>query len=60
MLIADQVRKVSGLDKYQANSFDDETGRFIEELRLYEREVGNFQFKILDEDINNCIIKFTS
>jgi len=55
MLIADQVRKVSGLDKYQANSFDDETGRFIEELRLYEREVGNFQFKILDEDIHNCI-----
>src|SRR6478752_1584215 len=55
MLIADQVRKVTGLDKYQANSFDDETGRFIEELRLYEREVGNFQFKILDEDIHNCI-----
>ena len=55
MLIADQVRKVTGLDKYQANSFDDETGRFIEELRLYEREVGNFQFKVLDEDINNCI-----
>jgi len=55
MLIADQVRKVTGLGKYQANSFDDETGRFIEELRLYEREVGNFQFKVLDEDINNCI-----
>jgi DNA polymerase II large subunit len=55
MLIADQVRKVTKLDKYQANSFDDETGRFIEELRLYEREVGNFQFKILDEDIHNCI-----
>ncbi|MDQ6723472.1 MAG: hypothetical protein M3Z01_04315, partial [Thermoproteota archaeon] len=55
MLIADQVRKVTGLDKYQANSFDDETGRFIEELRLYERGVGNFQFKILDEDIHNCI-----
>src|ERR687890_1170364 len=55
MLIADQVRKVTGLGKYQANSFDDETGRFIEELRLYEREVGNFQFKVLDEDIHNCI-----
>ncbi|HEY6534489.1 MAG TPA: DNA polymerase II large subunit [Candidatus Nitrosocosmicus sp.] len=55
MLIADHVRKVTNLDKYQANSFDDETGRFVEELRLYEREVGNFQFKILDEDIHNCI-----
>ena len=55
MLIADHVRKVSGLGKYQTNSFDDETGRFIEELRLYEREVGNFQFKVLDGDVNYCI-----
>ena len=39
MLIADHVRKIAGLEKYKANSFDDETGRFVEELRLYEREV---------------------
>lgn len=55
MLIADHVRKVVGLGKYQANSFDDETGRFVEELRIYEREVGKFQFKILDEDVITCI-----
>lgn len=55
MLIADHVRKVTGLGKYQTNSFDDETGRFIEELRLYEREVGNFQFKVLDADVDFCI-----
>lgn len=55
MLIADHVRKVTGLAKYQTNSFDDETGRFIEELRLYEREVGNFQFKVLDRDVDYCI-----
>src|SRR5919106_5111559 len=55
MLIADHVRKSVGLSKYQANSFDDETGRFVEELRIYEREVGNFQFKILDEDVIRCI-----
>ena len=55
MLIADHVRKAVGLSKYQANSFDDETGRFVEELRIYEREVGNFQFKILDEDVIKCI-----
>lgn len=55
MLIADHARKVAGLDRYKANSFDDETGRFIEELRIYEREVGNFQFKILDEDVVACI-----
>lgn len=55
MLIADHVRKAAGLAKYQANSFDDETGRFVEELRIYEREAGNFQFHILDEDIEHVI-----
>src|SRR5918912_3804201 len=56
MLIADHARRVIGVDKYIANSYDDETGRFIEELRIYEREVGNFQFKVLDEDVIKCII----
>jgi DNA polymerase II large subunit len=56
MLIADHVRKVVGLGKYQANSFDDETGRFIEELRVYEREAqGSFQFHVLDEDVVTTI-----
>lgn len=55
MLIADHVRKTVGLSKYQADSFDDETGRFVEELRIYEREAGNFQFHILDEDIIHVI-----
>lgn len=55
MIIADYVRKIGQLSKFQANSFDDETGRFIEELRIYEREVSNFQFHILDEDIEHVI-----
>ena len=55
MLLADHVRKAVGLSKYKANSFDDETGRFIEELRIYEREAGSFQFHILDEDIEHVI-----
>ncbi|HKX82131.1 MAG TPA: DNA polymerase II large subunit [Nitrososphaera sp.] len=55
MLIADHTRKVAGLDRYKANSFDDETGRFVEELRIYEREVMGFQFKVLDEDVLRCI-----
>ena len=56
MLIADHVRKTAGLSKYQANSFDDETGRFVEELRVYEREAqGSFQFHVLDEDITTVI-----
>ena len=55
MLLADHVRKAVQLSKYQANSFDDETGRFIEELRIYEREASSFQFHILDEDIEKVI-----
>jgi len=55
MLIADHIRKIAGLSKYQANSYDDETGRFVEELRLYEREVGNFQFHVPDEDVITVI-----
>jgi DNA polymerase II large subunit len=54
-LIADHARKIVGVGSYSANSFDDETGRFVEELRIYEREVGSFQFKVLDEDVINCI-----
>src|SRR5574340_1289480 len=55
MLIADHVRKIAGLGKYKANSYDDETGRFVEELRLYEREVGSFQFHVPDEDVITVI-----
>ena len=55
MLIADHVRKVVGLDKYIANSYDDEISRYVEELRIYEREVGNFQFKVSDKDVIHCI-----
>ena len=51
MLIADYVRKAVGLGVYQANSFgDDETGRFVEELRTYERNFQS-QFHVQDEDI---------
>ena len=55
MLIADHARKVAGVGRYMANSFDDETSRFVEELRIYEREVMGFQFKVLDEDVVKCI-----
>ena len=52
LVIADHIRKVLGLDQYKVNSYDqDEVGRFIEELRIYEREVSNFQFKVSDKDI---------
>jgi DNA polymerase II large subunit len=55
LVIADQVRKTLGLDKYNATAFDDEVGRFLEELRIYERDVGNFQYKVSDQDVQTAI-----
>ena len=52
LVIADHIRKVLGLENYKVNGYgEDEVGRFIEELRIYEREVSNFQFRVSDEDI---------
>ena len=52
LVIADHIRKVLGLEHYKINEYDeDEVGRFIEELRIYEREVSNFQFRVSDNDI---------
>ncbi|MEM3437219.1 MAG: DNA polymerase II large subunit [Nitrososphaerales archaeon] len=57
LVIADHIRKVLGLEKYRANAWgQDEVGRFIEELRIYEREVGNFQFKVTDDDIKRALL----
>ena len=55
LVIADQVRKTLGLEKYNASAYDDEVGRFVEELRIYERDVGNFQYKVTDQDIQKSI-----
>ncbi|MGB9658973.1 MAG: DNA polymerase II large subunit [Nitrososphaerales archaeon] len=56
LVIADHIRKVLGLDKYRPNAWgQDEVGRFIEELRTYEREVGNFQFRVSDDDIKHAL-----
>ena len=56
LAIADKLRTTLGLEKYHCNAWsEDEVGRFTEELRIYEREVGNFQFKVSDEDIRLAI-----
>jgi DNA polymerase II large subunit len=55
LVIADQVRKTLGLEKYNSTAFDDEVGRFVEELRIYERDVGNFQYKVTDQDIQKAM-----
>jgi DNA polymerase II large subunit len=53
VLIGDVVRKKLGLSPYRAR--EEEIARYIEELRVYEREVGNFQYRVTDEDVRVAI-----
>ena len=53
VLIGDVVAKKLGLSPYRAR--EEEIGRYIEELRVYEREVGNFQYRVTDDDIRVAI-----
>ena len=48
-VLGDHVRKILGLNSYKAS--EEEVLRFIEELRLYEREISRFQFHVDDETI---------
>ncbi len=48
-VIADFVRRLLKLDRYKPTR--EEIDRFIEELRLYEREVGRFQYSVSDEQL---------
>jgi DNA polymerase II large subunit len=53
LVIADLTAKKLGLSNYRARQ--EEIDRFAEELRIYERDVGNFQYKVTDEDIRRAI-----
>jgi DNA polymerase II large subunit len=53
LVIADVTGKKLGLSNYRARQ--EEIDRFAEELRVYERDVGNFQYKVTDDDIRNAI-----
>src|SRR2546422_6001320 len=53
LVIADLTAKKLGLSSYRAR--EEEIGRFTEELRVYEREVGNFQYRVTDEDVMSAI-----
>ena len=56
LVIADHVRRLLGLEKYRPSFLDDdEVGRFLEELRIYEREVGNFQYRVSDESVQYAL-----
>ncbi len=53
LVIADLTAKKLGLSNYRARQ--EEIDRFAEELRIYERDVGNFQYKVTDDDIRRAI-----
>jgi len=54
LIVADFVRRLLGLDRYKGTEM--EARRFVEELRLYEREVARFQYKLSDKELFNAIL----
>jgi len=53
LVVGDYVRRELGLDVYKPT--DEEISRFVEELRLYERSVGRFQYHIPDEELHKAL-----
>ena len=52
LVVGDFVRRLIGLDKYKPTA--EEISRFLEELRLYERNVGRFQYHIPDDEVKKA------
>lgn len=53
LVVGDFVRRLLGLDRYKPT--EEEISRFIEEMRLYERAVGRFQYHISDEELRKAL-----
>jgi DNA polymerase II large subunit len=53
LVVGDYVRRELGLDVYKP--MEEEVSRFVEELRLYERSVGRFQYHIPDEELRKAL-----
>ncbi len=53
LVVADFVRRRLGLERFFPS--DDDVGRFVEEVRLYERQVRRFQYHVTDENIRIAI-----
>jgi DNA polymerase II large subunit len=53
LVVGDFVRRLLGLDRYKP--IEEEISRFVEELRLYERSVGRFQYHIPDEELRKAL-----
>ncbi len=54
-VVANHVRQIVGLAPYKATEVD--AKRFVEELRVYEREVARFQYKIPDVELIRAVTK---
>ncbi len=53
LVVGDFIRKLLGLDRYKPT--EDEISRFVEELRLYERSVGRFQYHVSDDELRKAL-----
>jgi len=53
LVVGDFVRRLLGLDRYKPT--EEEIARFIEEMRVYERSVGRFQYHISDEELRKAL-----
>jgi DNA polymerase II large subunit len=53
LVVGDFIRRLLGLDRYKPT--EDEIARFIEEVRLYERSVGRFQYHVSDEELRRAL-----
>jgi len=53
IIVGDHIRRLLKLDHYKPT--EDEIGRFIEEIRLFERSIARFQYHISDEELRRGI-----
>ncbi|HII59426.1 TPA: DNA-directed DNA polymerase II large subunit [Methanocaldococcus jannaschii] len=53
VLVGDFVRKAMGLDRYKPT--EDEIERYVEEVELYQSEVGSFQYNPTADEIRTAI-----
>lgn len=53
LVVGDFVRRLLGLDRYKP--MEEEISRFLEEIRLYERSIGRFQYHVSDEELRKAL-----
>jgi DNA polymerase II large subunit len=53
IIVGDHIRRLLKLDSYKPT--EKEIGRFVEEVRLFERAVARFQYHISDEELRRVI-----